>query len=520
MRKRFCSAAIASLASVLGFAGFAEAAPSLRVQIDQKGDFILIGNTIGYECNNPVVPVSGVANCAGVLNPGDSAPDIYWNQGNANNGITIAQAQSTAVLNVPPGATVTHAYLYWGATLAAAGVDSNVVFDRPGGFSQNINALTSYPAGNNSYHSVADVTSLVQANGSGAYRVAGINMIDIVDQNNPNTFGGWWMVVLYQDPNEPLRNLAIYEGMDPVANGQPKNVTLSGFVVPNAGFTGKLGVITFEGDDVTTGDQLFFNGGAALSDGQNPADNFFNATRSYLGNPVTVAGDLPQMPGTARSMSGIDIDVVDVTAKLVAGQTSANIQATSTGDVYFLGGWVTSISTFRPDFTTSTKTALDLNGGALIPGDQVQYTLVITNTGNDASINTVLTDTLPLGLNYVPGSLQISQGANAGMKTDAAGDDQGEYTAANKTLTVRLGTGATSMQGGSLAIGESTTIVFKATVAAGILGTINNQGIISAAGALGAPQASTPTDGNGAANGAPPTPVLVEQCETDANCPA
>ena len=31
-------------------AGEAQAAQTLRVQVDQKGDFLLIGNTLGHEC--------------------------------------------------------------------------------------------------------------------------------------------------------------------------------------------------------------------------------------------------------------------------------------------------------------------------------------------------------------------------------------------------------------------------------------------------------------------------------------
>lgn len=519
MRRRIQVASMAGLAALfglLGYSGRADAAPALRVQVDQKGDFVLIGNTIGYECNNPVPPIVGIVDCAASSNNQDSGPDLFWRadnpaagQASANVGITVASARTTAVLNLPPGAAVTHAFLYWGASLSAAGVDTQVLLDRPGGFSQMITASKSYQAGNNSYQSVADITALVQANGSGAYRVSDIEMRNILNVLDSNAFGGWWMVVLYQDPNEPLRNLAVYEGMDAVAMGQPQNVLLSGFVVPNAGFDAKLGVITFEGDDVTTGDQLFFNGGA-LSDGQNPADNFFNGTRSYLGMPVSTPGDLPQMPGTARSLSGLDLDVVDVAGQLSAGQTSVPIQAVSNSDVYFLAGWVTSISTYRPDFSTSTKTAVDLNGGALVPGDEIQYTLVVTNTGNDASIHTVLKDTLPAQLSYVAGSLQITQGPNAGTKTDMAADDQGEYTSGNKTITVRLGTGADGMQGGSLGIGESTTFVFKAKVNSGVTGAVNNLATISAEGQLGAPKTDTPT---------PLAQVIAEQCDSDAQCP-
>jgi uncharacterized repeat protein (TIGR01451 family) len=413
------------LIPVLGLAASdAAAAPVLRLQVDQNGDFVLIGNTIGHECGaGTPAPVVGTVSCAGSANNADSAPDLFWRadapgagQAQANTGVTLAQARSTAVLGVPPGATITHALLYWGATLGAAGVDSQVTVDRPGGFASTITALASVQGANNGYQSVADVTSLVQANGPGAYRVSGINAVNWVNLDSNNSYGGWWMVVFYENVGDPLRNLAVFDGLDVVQNGANQNVMLSGFLVPNAGFTGRLGVVTYEGDNSITGDQLFFNGGAALFNAQNPADNFFNGTRSLLGVPVSVAGDLPRLTGTPQSMAGLDLDVVDVTAKLAAGQTSAAIQATSTGDVYHLAGFVTSISTFKPDFSSSSKTAVDVNGGALLVGDVIQYTIVATNTGNDTSINTVLTDPIPAGVTFVPGSLQITSGRTAARR--------------------------------------------------------------------------------------------------------
>jgi uncharacterized repeat protein (TIGR01451 family) len=528
------SIAACAVLSVMA-AGRAEAAPQLRVQVDQKGDFVLIGNTLGYECNNPVLPVVGTANCGGSMNNLDSAPDIFWRadspgagQAEANTGVTVANARSSAVLSVPPGATVTHAFLYWGASLLAPGVDNTVTLDREGGFTANVMALKTFQAGNN-YQAVADVTNIVQAQGPGSYRVSGVNVANIVNLDNPNTFGGWWIVAFYALPTDPPRNLALFEGLDAVFNGNPQNVNLSGFLVPNAGFDAKLGVVAYEGDDVTLGDRLFFNPSnpanppiaEALTNGVNPADNFFNSTRSSLGAPVSVAGDLPQLTGGPRSMAGIDIDIVNIQSKLMPAQTSAPIVATSTGDVYFLGGFVTSISTFKPDFTTSTKSAVELNpDGVLIPGDVIEYTLTIANSGNDTSINTVLNDPLPASVSFVPGSLKVTQGANMGPKTDMAGDDQGELNPATKTVTVRLGSGATSSMGGTMAPGETATIVFQVTINTGAIGTISNQGAVTAAGMLGAPQSTTLTDGNGNGGGNPPTDIFVEQCISDDQCVA
>lgn len=87
-------------------------------------------------------------------------------QAAANSSILATEARSTSMLVLPANANITHAFLYWGARLPAAGADLTVTFDREGSFSAAINALTSYQLsipqpGNTSadfYQSVADVT--------------------------------------------------------------------------------------------------------------------------------------------------------------------------------------------------------------------------------------------------------------------------------------------------------------------------------------------------------------------------
>ena len=49
-------------------------------------------------------------------------------------------------------------------------------------------------------------------------------------------------------------------------------------------------------------------------------------------------------------------------------------------------------------------------------------------------------------------SIEILTGANMGLKSDLIGDDQGEYDDANRTVRVRLGTGASGTAGGTLAV--------------------------------------------------------------------
>jgi uncharacterized repeat protein (TIGR01451 family)/MYXO-CTERM domain-containing protein len=525
--------------AVLGSALCAEsahAAPVLRTQVTQHGDFVMIGNAGGFECaagtpapvvGSPVCPLTTIA---------DSSPDIYWrsqdpNETSARADTTVTAtgvtgSRTTALLALPANAVITYARVYWaGYQLNAVAVDTSLTIERPQGTLNQVvtaDASVSVPRGVNNYwyQSTADVTALVKTAGPGLFRVSDISSISLLGLNNDDPINAWSMVVFYSLPSEPTpRNLALFDGLDLVLPNTTVTATLSGFLVPNAGFDGKLGVIAYEGENSLVGDSLSFNG-TALFDAVNPVSNFFNGSRSNFGAAISVAGDLPQLSGAPASMSGYDLDVVNVKALLHPNDSSATIAASSTGDTYLLGAFVTSIATFAPNFSTSNKNVTDVNGGSILPGDELEYVVTASNSGNDASVNTVVTDPLPAGVTYKPGSLQVSTGANLGPKTDAKDGDQGEYDAATRTITVRVGTGATGAAGGNIAVGDSSEVRFRVTVDANATGNILNQAVVNGGGAQGAPQSNFPTDGNGNAPGAPPTAIVVDKCGSNADCAA
>src|SRR5687768_12241039 len=132
MAKRLAYTGLTSAALLGALFGTASADPVNRVQVAQRGDFVLIGNTLAHDCaaSTPAPTVGTVGACGTPETLADAAPDIYWRadsplagQAEANNTIAPSAARSTAVLTLPTGARVTHAYLYWAASRSSGSVD-------------------------------------------------------------------------------------------------------------------------------------------------------------------------------------------------------------------------------------------------------------------------------------------------------------------------------------------------------------------------------------------------------------
>jgi clumping factor A len=526
--------------SALLFAPSVRAQTKPRIQVSQNGDFLLVGNTLAQNCNvdAATIKVGSVDLATGCGKGTDTGADLFWKSdfpadGQATADLTLApgDAAATTTLLVPAGATVTHAYLFWSAMgpnddtktpeVDESLPDGVVTLSRPGagGFSETITALQSdrkliVRNDKRYFQCGADVGELVRQHGSGAYRLSDVTALDFRNRASEDTaYAGFWLVVFYELPSDPPRNLALFDDFEVIEQNGKATVQLEGFKVPQSGFKGKLGVVGFEGDQAT--DSVAFNG-TKLTDGLfgSGLNNFFNASRTIGGTAVSVVGDLPQLSGERGSLSGVDIDVVDVSAQLKAGDTKATVTAAAGGDVVFLSGFVTSISNLKPEFAGATKTVTDENGGGVVPGDTLTYTITTKNVGNDASVATVLTDVLPKGVSYIANSTKV----DGKSSTDAAGDDPVSFEASTGTLTVHLGESATSAAGGSIAAGAQTVVTFRVKINTDAKGNIDNQGVIVAAGKSGASSFTTLTDGNGVEAGTPPTTVFVNPCIDDSQC--
>ncbi|MGH8060404.1 MAG: hypothetical protein ACREO7_00105 [Pseudoxanthomonas sp.] len=446
------------LATTVAHASSVQRSFTPRFSVTARGDLLIVGNTL-MTCPDADAACPA-ARAGGAVN--NNAFNMAWT--NTDNVVAAPANSSTATLSIPGGSTVLFAGLYWGADTSAGaggsgatpGRRNEVRFATPASGYVNTTASVLDASGTR-YSGFADVTARVQAGGSGTYKVSGIQAGTGADR-----YAGWALVVVVGNPALSPRNMVVFDGYATINTSPPSSVTttVSGFRTPPAGaVTTRIGAVAFEGDAGATGDSFQVNG-QNVSNGLNPATNFFNSSITTLGTAITAKN-----PNYANQL-GFDIDVASPTVPLGNNATSASLTFTTTNETYFPNVLTFTTDVFQPVVESNLiKSVVDVNGGSVAPGDILEYTLAYANTGNDGTLQTVVTDNIPANTTYVAGSLSIPTGANAGTKTDAATDDQANFIAAAPARVVfRIGTGATGLVGGTLAPGNSGTVRFRVQV--------------------------------------------------------
>ncbi len=186
--------------------------------------------------------------------------------------------------------------------------------------------------------------------------------------------------------------------------------------------------------------------GSLTVDGTPQTDAVGDDSAGIVGGvPTFTLGTLPT--GTVDRVMTFRVRV-DVTAP--HGSVIRN-QATGTPGPVTSNAVTTTVTVFPPVIGVTAAVA-DLNGGPVQPGDTLRYTVATRNTGTGPAAEAVTTASVPMGTEYVPGSLTVD-GAPA---TDPSGDDAAEAAA---ELTFRVGTGADAVSGGTLAPGGGQAVV-------------------------------------------------------------
>jgi uncharacterized repeat protein (TIGR01451 family) len=384
---------------------------------------------------------------------------------------------SSARLSLPSCSKVLFAGLYWGATQGKDGSNTDWITDEkkiklllPGtsAYLDIVSSQTDYHNGtlvprfnHTGYQCFADITSLINlSNANGTYQVANVcGPVGIL-----NAAGGWTIVIAYSDPSATVRNLTVFDGSVVISVGDSAlHIPITGFLTPPSGqVTCELGAVVYDGDRGSQDEFSFKQNSNPLTGiytnmTPNATANFndmWNGTISYLGSAVTTRN-----PAHLNTL-GYDADIINIpnagNSILENNQSSASIRFSSPAENYILQVATTAISQYTPVFVLN-KTATDLNGGSLLPGDSIRYQLSSHNSGNDASTATTIIDNIPAGTSYTPNSLMI----NNVTKTDVPGDDEAEYDFVNNRVIFRIGTGATATTGGEVLPNDTAGVQFK-----------------------------------------------------------
>lgn len=476
-RKSLCLSVAAVLYASVGIAhGEVHRGFEPRFVTNAPGDIEIIGNTL-LSCSTVQRPNEGF--CQEAREGMDARNNQFFMEyvDLDTNGGTFNS--SAADLSLPPNGEVIWAGLYWGARLSAGKFGGNVAPERrlagqvlfrssDGNYAEFIaEQLDSYAS---TFSAFAPVTDVVRGQAPGTtqrYWVANVQA-----GTGGNRHAGWALVVVYRDPAQALRNLAVFDGYADVRVREPVETVVEGFSTPLSGDFGiRVGSVAFDGDLNLRGDRLTINGTALKHPGAAGSPvNFFDAGISRLGERVSAKD-----PDFVNQL-GVDIGVFDVDGGIENGEHSADVGFSSRGDIYYPAVLTFVMEVFQPTLAEKFAASVsDENGGDPLPGEVLRYELAFENTGEDPAAQVVLSASIPEGTIFEPGSLEIlrDDGApsNMGSHSDAPGDDVAEFD--GQRVVFRLGHGASSSGGGTLNhanypepgdVGEAAAISFKVRV--------------------------------------------------------
>jgi fimbrial isopeptide formation D2 family protein/LPXTG-motif cell wall-anchored protein len=419
--------------------------------------------------------------------------DRWINKDDLNQAIGNPLSKTSTTLPIPADASIKRAFLFVTSVNYEGLVgDDEVTLKAPD------NTSTSYTAGEPDQVPVQfgdlrvfDISAQAAAAGGGEYTMQGSRVL------------GWWIVASFESPTAAWRRVVIDVPATYVRYSKAA-MTIAGLTTPTSGTVkATIGMGAIWGS-AAQGLHNQFTFCPAPAIGDCPTGSFVQTQAMSGRNGINPYGAItrtpddtvmvPDVPGSTtmleiRPTFGTEIDATSYNADgvLPAGTTSARLEldAQSNGgdDLIQIYSYL-SVELKTPDYATSAITFTNTSSttGSHV-GDVLEFTLKLANgSAGDNSLNTVVTDTLPAGLDYVAGSSSITDGANVGAKTDAAADDQVDVV--GRALTWRVGTDANGISGGTVSAGSEHVLKYKARIAAVGPGAWTNTMNIAGDGAL------------------------------------
>lgn len=267
------------------------------------------------------------------------------------------------------------------------------------------------------YSAFADVTTYVQANGLGNYTVADLAVVE-GDGGGTGYYGGWGLVVIYENYLMKWRDITVFDGHSYVAGGQTLSFELpvSGFITEQTGpIEMKLGVMAGEGDRGISGDYLEIRN--AADDAWVPLSHGGNSTTNYFNSSIYTGGNLRNP--TLLNNTGMDVSmsIIDNPGNTVIAneQTATRFRYGSTQDTYVIFNLTMSVNSYVPEVEGLVYVTL-VNGQPVTPGltpevgpgEPISYQVDIRNLGTEAVNDYTVVVPVPYGTTVIEDSLQAN----------------------------------------------------------------------------------------------------------------
>lgn len=267
------------------------------------------------------------------------------------------------------------------------------------------------------YTCFANVTNQLQAlaNPAGEYTVANVRA---TRGRSVGGAGGWTLVVIYENPTLTGKYISVFDGYAGVSGTSSADINVSGFnTIPSGPVRARLGASVVEGDRSITGDafriQTPMNPGFTnLSNGSNPANNFFNSN-------ITIDGvDVTNRNIYATNTLGYDADIFEISnpsnSIIDNGETDATLRLYTQGDGFGAFLVTFGVEVIEPNIvlekTVEDIGGNDITGAGVNLGQTLDYVLSFQNTGNDDGTNYTIRDILPVNVTLDESSITMPAG--------------------------------------------------------------------------------------------------------------
>lgn len=250
----------------------------------------------------------------------------------------VINTESTTELNLSTDNTVQAAFLYWaGSGTGDFEVQLNNIAITPTRTFEDVQGTNGLPF----FSAFTDVTEQVLNTGNGSYTLSEFDLTAVIPNycGNATNFGGWSIIIVYQNDTLPLNQINVYDGLQHV----PENITIlldNLNVIDDVG--AKIGFLAWEGDaGLSVNESLRINGNLIGNPPLNPVNNAFNGTNSFTGE---------------SNLYNMDMDFYDIQNNIDIGDTTASIQLTSGQDYVMINTIITKLNSQLPDATVEIDT--------------------------------------------------------------------------------------------------------------------------------------------------------------------